>query len=279
MEKEINNTDQQVPQEVAPEIDLVTKVSEYKKPEDTTQAQATEGKFNTNDLQTEIDKIQDPNLKNQMEGLQKSLLRGGNDKFQELAVEKKAFDLRKAELEQKMIESGNWTNAKIEKLLKDQNFITASQSYMQNQPKADEYDQLTGEEKALRDKQFLLEQEINALKQTNMQASNAQLDERLKGKYANYDSNAVSQLKQDLISERIKATNEHLWKVLDYESAIQRAYELGKNDVNGINKDKLASAPYVPSSSNVVKEPQLTDKQPSLAELYKFNKDKTQPIR
>jgi hypothetical protein len=47
-----------------------------------------------------------------------------------------------------------------------------------------------------------------------------------------------------MMQGRVQATREHLWKVVDYESAVKRAYDLGKQD------RKMEVAEKVGASSN-----------------------------
>lgn len=269
-EQENNVQEVQQTNEQPQEVDLVTKVAGFQteqEPQPETQPQPQEEKFNTNDLQAEIDKISDPNLKAQMEGLRKSLQRGYNDKFQTLA-----------EMKKEMLKSNQWTEARVQELLNDQNFVNAAQQLMQHQNppnsgKSDEeWSALSDSEKQ---KIMALQNEIAILKQQNLDATNAQLDKELKNRYPNYDSQAVAQLKDDLMNNRIQATNEHLWKVLDYENGLKRAYELGKRESNQVKMDKLNNSSFTPSSVDTQKEPRLTkdgEQVPSLTEIYKFQK-------
>jgi len=255
--------------EPAPELDLVSKVAGFKDEAKVETPSVEPDKFNTNDLQAEIDRITDPNLKTQMEGLKKSLQRGYNDKFQTIAETRK-------ELEKQMTESNLWTPEKINRLLNDQNFVTAAQSVMQSQnpPNSgksdDEWSTLTDGEKQ---KFSELQREIQYLKQQNQQTSNSQQDELLKSKYANYNAQTVSQLKDDLIHGKLQATNEHLWKVVDYESAIDRAYKLGRKEEQELKLEKTSAFSYTPDSVNATQDNKLSaEGQATLTQLYEHNK-------
>jgi len=260
---------QEVAVEPKPELDLVSKVAGFK--DDTkVETQSVEpDKFNTNDLQAEIDKITDPNLKTQMEGLKKSLQRGYNDKFQTIAETRK-------ELEKQMTESNLWTPEKINRLLNDQNFVTAAQSVMQSQnpPNSgksdDEWSTLTDGEKSTI---VALQKKIEILELKNQQSTNSQQDDLLKSKYANYDAQVVSKLKDDLINGRMQATNEHLWKVVDYESAIDRAYKLGRKEEQNVKMEKTSAFSYTPDSVNATQDTKLSaEGQATLTQLYEHNK-------
>ena len=263
---------QEVSQEVKPEVDLVSQVSGFK-PEvkEEQKIQDSEEKFNSQELQSEIDKIKDPTLKAQIEGLRKSLQRGYNDKFQTIA------EMRK-DMERQLTETNLWTPEKIQRLLNDQNFVQAAQSVMQaqNPPNSgkseEEWSTLTDTEKQ---RILDLQNEIFILKQQNQQNSNAQQDEMLKARYANYNPQLVSKLKDDLINNRVRATNEHLWKVLDYDDGIKRAIEFGRKMERDLKMEKVNNFSYEPGSSSVVKEEKLSKEgEISLSQLYNFNKDK-----
>lgn len=202
-----------------PKEDLVTKVSkvEIKEPEKTD--------FNV----TDIEKIEDPKAREYAEKAYKSFQRGFNQKFQDLAT------LRK-EYETKMTEPSNWTTEKVQGLLKNEEFVKAAQQVAGVQQ--DDYSALSEADKKL----------LNDMKSQNTQLLNTQAqllkakeDETLKGKYANYDSQAVDILTGDLLKGKVKATREHLHKVLDYDDMAQRAYELGRQDERAGIKEKATS--------------------------------------
>ena len=260
---------QEVAVEPKPELDLVSKVAGFKDDTKVETPSVEPDKFNTNDLQAEIDKITDPNLKTQMEGLKKSLQRGYNDKFQTIAETRK-------ELEKQMTESNLWTPEKINRLLNDQNFVTAAQSVMQSQnpPNSsksdDEWSTLTDGEKSTI---VALQKKIEILELKNQQSTNSQQDELLKSRYANYDAQVVSKLKDDLINGRMQATNEHLWKVVDYESAIDRAYKLGRKEEQNVKMEKTNAFSYTSDSVNATQDTKLSaEGQATLTQLYEHNK-------
>lgn len=225
---EPNVTPEPVPAEPKKE-DLVTRVSQVK-----AEVSAAEPKpdevFNVND----IDKIEDPKAKEYAEKAYKSFQRGFNKKYEELAA------LRK-DLEKKGEASSTWTVEKVQSLLKDESFVNAARSVTAQNPNGltdEEYSALTDTEKA---KLNNLESEVSNLRKLNYEAYKVQQDEQLKRKYANYDSSIIDTTSADLISGRAIATREHLWKVIDYDKAIRRAYELGLQDRKLETSDRLNS--------------------------------------
>jgi hypothetical protein len=190
-------------------------------------------KFNYND----IEKITDPQAKEYAQQAYKSFQSGFNKKFEELA------SLRK-ELEQKEQEYSSWTPEKIQALLKDPSFVQAAQSATrQNAPNPTggeltdtEWSALTETEK----QQFVdVQNKVNSLVAQNNELLRSQQHDKLKTKYANYDSGAVDRMTNDLLVGKYQATVEDIWKVMDYNKAIERAYELGLQDKKLSQQDKL----------------------------------------
>lgn len=218
---------EQVIGETPKQPDLITRVSQVKvdKPEEIKET-TEEGKFNINELDSEIDKLPDPKLKEQVLGLKKSLLRGENQKYQEIA------NLRK-QYEQKLADSSNWTPERIQGLMNDPNFVKAAQSVVQSQNPAasgltdEQWSNLSEPEKQ---KMMGMEKEIQSLKQQNLVSQWRQEDDKLKTKYANYEPQAVDIITNDILTGKVRANREDLWKVYDYDNAVRRAYELGKQD-------------------------------------------------
>ena len=229
-----------------PKQDLITRVSQVKvEPVVNVEKDINgvpiieEPKFDVND----IEKITDPQAKEQALRAYKSFQRGFNAKFQELA------DLRKKlEVTQ---QPTTWTKDRIRQELNKPDFIQASQEVLQEQnpPQSGmtdtEWSSLTTNEK----KQWQgMQQEIANLKQQQNQQQILQnfkmQDETLKTKYANYDPNAVDIITSELLTGKRQATREDLHKAIDYDNAVNRAYQLGLQD-GGLNKtDKLNASSY-----------------------------------
>jgi len=200
-----------------PEDDLITRVSKAEiKPQ-------VDTPFNVND----INNIQDSTAKAYAEKAYKSFQGDYTRKSQALAEERKAWEARKTESE-------SWTPDKVKTLINDPNFVNAAQGVV-SQP-TDDYSALSDvEKKRITDN----ENKVNALFQQNQELLRRQQDEANKARYANYDTQAVDIITNDLLKGKVQATREHLWKVVDYNSAVQRAYELGKQDRKLDNQDKF----------------------------------------
>jgi hypothetical protein len=216
--------------------DLVTRASKVKL-EDASVAKIDEPKFDLND----IEKITDPQAKEQALRAYKSFQRGFNEKYQELAEIRKSLESAKQQVTA-------WTPDRIKQEMNKPDFIQASQAVLQeqnppNSGMADaEWSSLTASEK----KQWqAMQSELTSLKQQQAQTQilhNFKLqDEQLKTKYANYDPNAVDLITSELLAGKRQATREDLFRSLDYENAVKRAYELGKQD-GGVEKTEKTNA-------------------------------------
>jgi hypothetical protein len=217
---------QEATPEVKPQEDLVTRASKVV----TEQPKKEEPVFNVND----IEKITDPQAKEYAEKAHKEFERTYQKKFQELAAIRKDYETN---LQQK--QNDKWTPERVQSLLNDKEFVNAAQSVVGTQTTGEsEYSSMTDSEKrTLEDNN----QKINALYQQNAQLQRQQQDESLKGKYANYAPDFVDLEVNNLLSGKRQATREDIWKVLDYEKAVQRAYQLGKQDRQVEQGEKLAS--------------------------------------
>jgi hypothetical protein len=224
----------------APKEDLITRVSKVKVESPKADVTIEEPKFDIND----IEKITDPVAKEQALRAYKSFQRGFNEKYQELAT------LRK-DLETIKNQNTQWTPDRIKQELNKPDFIQASQTVLQEQNPPNsgmndtEWSSLTVNEK----KQWQgMQQELASLKQ---QQNNQQIlqnfkqqDETLKTKYANYDPQAVDVITNELLTGKRLATREDLFRSLDYENAVKRAYELGKQDGNVDKIEKTNASSY-----------------------------------
>ena len=214
------------------EVDLITRVSQVKPTTTETQkSEEIESKFNINDLDSEIEKITEPTLKEQMVKFKKSLLKGENQKYQEIATLRKQYETKLAEV-------SNWTPERLKQELNKPDFVQAAQTVLQsgNNLTDEQWSALSEKEKTELNQ---LKQKINILEQINWQAVRTQQDVVLQNKYANYDPKVIDDVTTNLMQGKIQATREDLWKVVDYENAVKRAYELGKQDKIIDNKEKI----------------------------------------
>ena len=179
------------------------------------------------------DKVQsDPSLKKYYQ----SMLTDYQKKTSEISEQRRQIEAQK--------QSANWTPERIQQLLNDPTFVQAAQQVasVQNPPNSglsdQEYSALTDKEKA---QMVSMQQEVSLLKQQNYQMQQRQQDDMLKTKYANYAPDIVDTTISGLINGKIQATREYIWKATDYDNAVQRAYQHGKQDRAIENKEKSQS--------------------------------------
>ena len=227
----------------APLIQRVSKFMETNDPANAPVQVPEDFKFDIN----EIEKIEDPKAREVAEKAYKSFQKGFGKKFEELA------ELRKA-LEVQGIKTEKWTPETVQKLVNDPEFIQAAQVVAGTKNPSgsglseEEWSALNDKEKA---QLTGMQNEIAQLKQSNMTAQKIQQDAQLKQSYANYNPQVVDNLLTDMMSGRVQATREHLWKVSDYDNAIDRAYKLGRQDersgtaerVNAVSTQGITAQP------------------------------------
>ena len=179
------------------------------------------------------DKVQsDPSLKKYYQ----SMLTDYQKKTSELSEQRREIEKQKV--------SANWTPERIQQLLNDPTFVQAAQQVasVQNPPNSglsdQEYSALTDKEKAQLNS---MQNEVQQLKLQNYQMQQKQQDELLRQKYANYAPDIVDTTIHKLVNNEVQATREDIFKVIDYESAVQRAYQLGKQDRQLENTEKQQS--------------------------------------
>ena len=218
-------------EKVVPKEDLISRVSKVKVDvkKETTQETNSFGL-----TKEDYDKVQnDPTLSKFYKSMQSDYIR----KTQETA------ELRK-QAEEKIKQSSNWTPERLAQEINKPDFIQAAQQVyaVQNPPNSgltnEEYSALTEKEKAQLKQ---ANQRINALEMQNWQMQQRQQDEQLKTKYANYAPDIVDTTINHLVRGEVKANREYVWKAIDYEDAVQRAYELGKQDRQLETKEKQQS--------------------------------------
>lgn len=261
---------------VKPQEDLVTRaskvsiVSPEQKPDDSIS-------FNVKDF----DKIQDPASRKLAEDAYKSMQADYTRKTQALASERKSMEALKAQLEQ----SGVYSPAKIQEMLNNPSFVQAAEEYYRttrpaqaSQPtngdgtlSQEEFSYLSPEQQKL----YLKTQQLEtALKSVNSRLQSSEVEKEdgsLKSRYANYDPRTVNQIYNDMMTGKVQATREHLWKVVDYEEAVKRAYQLGKEDRKLETADKV-NASSSPQGVNVIPSSDVPTRIPNESGIEYFKR-------
>jgi hypothetical protein len=204
-----------------PQEDLLSRVSKVKL-EDNKPKVETSNPFGL--TKEDYDKVQsDPTLSKFYKSMQSDYGR----KTQEISELRKNY-------ETKIADSTTWTPEKIQQVMNDKNFVDAASKVLQSQaPK--EWNGTNQEWSALNDKEKQefgqMKQELNSLRmQTSLEQQRRQ-DETLKQKYSDYNPEAVDIITNDLLSGKRNATREDIWKVINFETSVKQAYQLGRQDV------------------------------------------------
>jgi hypothetical protein len=213
--------------------DLISRVSKFKPEAPIKKEEANPFGLSKEDY----DRVQnDPTLSKFYKSMQSDYIK----KTQEAAeVKRQAEEIKK--------QSQSWTKERLQGEINKPDFIQAAQQYASemNPPNSgltdQEYSALTDKEKAQLSE---MRQQVNQLQTQNWQMHQKQQDEQLKGKYANYAPDIVDTTITRLVNKEAIATREDIWKVVDYENAVQRAYELGKQDRITETNEKQQSASY-----------------------------------
>jgi hypothetical protein len=222
--KEIKKEEQPVVKEEVKETppeNLVSRVSKVR-----IEKPVVEEKFNVN----EIEKIKDPDARAYIEKAYKSLQGDYTRKYQALSEERKG-------LEAKMVSETGWTSERVQSLLNDPEFIKAAQGVVGSQ-QTDEYSALSETEKRRLEN---AENTAKSILQQNAQLLKQQQYERLSQKYANFEPQVLDSISAEVLAKKRQISYEDVWKAVDYEEAVQRAYRLGKEDKQLENKDKINS--------------------------------------
>ena len=216
-----------------PAPDLVTRVSEVKPPSEPTEPAG----FDKETHDKAIESLP-PEIQAQVKAYESSVMSGANKKFMEAAEIKKEM-------------AQPWTTDRVQKLLNDQTFVASAQEVAQKQALAQnptgsgmqdqEWSALTDSER----KQFYAMQQGQVQMQGQMsQLLAMQEDQNLMTRYKNYNAKAIDQAQDDYRNGRVNATREHIHKIIDYDGAVARAYELGRSDRQTDIKGKVdASTP------------------------------------
>ena len=221
--------------------DILARASAFKTQPD---ASAQEVKFDVK----EIEKISDPTAKKLAEDAYKSFQADYTRKTQDLAKQRK--DLEAAQ----SLRSRQFSLTDIDEVLSNPQFIQAAQEKQRTiQPQqtvANGSTDLTEEEFSYlspeMQKVYLQQKQTkDVVAQLTGQLQSAQVEKEdmtLKTRYANYNPEIVNQTYKDMMSGKVNATREHLWRALDYEDAVKRAYSLGRQDEKGgISQARQAS--------------------------------------
>jgi len=223
-----------------PTDDLISKVTQFETEKSLTGKSPEEVDdvlFSDKELRAKIDSIADPALKQQYIDMRKSMMRGVNEKFQDLASIRKELEAVKNTSAYKFRANS------VDELLNNQEFINEAKNKLGSERSAISDDPvLSDDTKAyiqnLESKMKQLEEGLN--QKTNQEATenwNRQ-HETLASRYKNYDKQKIDEVAVGLATGKVKATPEYLYKVLYHDDNVKKAYELGRREGSKILENK-----------------------------------------
>jgi hypothetical protein len=215
-----------------PKADLFKRIADFK-PEPEVKKEVAGNEFGI--TEEDYKKVQsDPSLSK----LYKSLQAGAGKKFEEAA------SIRK-EIEKLKNDNSVWSKERVKSLLNDPNFVNAAQAVALEQapPNSGLTDQawsaLSETDKA---KFHELEQKTARMEQLLQSQNKAQEDARLTQKYGErYAPDIVDTTISKLVRGEVNATREDIWKVINHDDNVQKAYQLGLRDASVNIKEKMGA--------------------------------------
>jgi hypothetical protein len=223
-----------------------------------------------------IEEIKDPQARQLVEELKKSLERGYNNKFMKLANEKKEVENLRTQLEAQTNQP--WTPERVQQLLRDPNFAQAASAVQQSAPPADwsgsqeEWSTLTPNEK----RQF--SELRNAVSQQQMQLNRMLIsseEQKIKDKYPDYDPQNVEKWYKDAAEGRIPEgqIRELIHKALNFEKYVEGGYKFGLEDRNVMLREKAgAMSPNHVNTQTVTDVPKRAEGESSRSLFAKLAK-------
>jgi len=161
--------------------------------------------------------------------MRKSMMRGVNDKFQEMAILRKELEALKGQSQRPKFSANS-----VEELLQNQEFISEAQRISGKASEISQDESLSDVAKA---EITRLKSELDTIKngmaqQTSQQAQNEwnKHHEALQSRYKNYDRNRVDAIANELATGKINATPEYLYKAIYHDENVRRAYEMGRKE-------------------------------------------------
>lgn len=232
-----------VNQAETPEVDILTKVSQFKLP--------VQEKIENPPEQPELAAITDPVAKKAAMEAVERMRRG---------IQSSA-DKRIEEAQKLINQSKSWTPQRIQQeLLNNPEFLSAAQMIQGQQPSnersltQEEYSALTDSEKAKLNSVTNLENELKQMKNNTAQellrSTISQKDTTLRAKFSDYDSKAIDEATVNLAKLNLADVREYVYKATNYEMNVKKAYEMGRLEGQGKLQTKINT--IAPQGSTVV---------------------------
>lgn len=218
--------------EVIPEVDLLTRVSQFKAP-------VVEDKILNPPEQPEFAKITDPVAREAAKEAVERMRRGMQSDYTKKMDEAKAL----------INQSKSWTPQRIQQeLLTNPEFLQAATMIQGTQTNDrqlthEEYSALTDTEKQQLAAVPQLKNELQQLRNQNLQeqlmSSINQKDLTLRAKFGDYDPQKINEAAQRFGKLTPADAREYIYKADNYEVNVKNAYEMGKLEGQGKLQNKI----------------------------------------
>ena len=213
-------------------ISRATRFVEETKPTEKADEEIDEQFWGDAELMKRLENIDDPNMREQLKGLRKSLVSGANKKYEELASKIKEF-----EQHQSSSKNESWTPERINALMQDPEFVKAAQQ-VAGTPQMEDVDDdyLPDSVKQKLSKLEEMEEQLSHMQSSQQQALRKEQHERLASKYGNYNPQKIDEITSSVLEGKAQITLEDIYKASAHDDNVKRAYELGRKDgQNGIS--------------------------------------------
>ena len=219
-----------------------------------TDAKPADSTFDFKAYQDYVTSVQDPTARKFIEDAYKSMTADYTRKMQPIAAQGKEVETLKQQVEQ----LSRFTPDRIQQMLTDPTFVQAAQEYMRKnggQPSngngthgssgdltEEEFGYLPPEQQKMYTAQKQTQGMLASMQSELTSMRTQKEDTELSSRYPNYESTQVNKIFSDMMTGKVQATREHLWKVVDYEDAVHRAYSMGRSDErDGVTEKRNAS--------------------------------------
>jgi hypothetical protein len=191
--------------------------------------------FNDKEFRQEIERTKstNPELAKHMELLRKSAMTGINSKMQSIAEMRKRLEA----VEQSKATSADYKfkAQSIDELLNNPNFMAEAKAKLEQSNSALANDQVLPDEtksyiQSLESKLKTIEDGLNQRQSQEANLEWTRQHEALSSKYRNYDRTKIDEVANGLITGKVKATPEYIYKVVHHDENVRKAYELGRKE-------------------------------------------------
>lgn len=226
--EDANSTPSKEPEDL---IARATRFVQETKPVDKSDAEIDEQFWGDAELQKRLDSIEDPNMREQLKSLRKSLVSGANKKYEDLA-----HKIKEVQQSQTTPQNDKWTPERINQLMQDPEFVNAAQQ-VAGTPHSEDVDDdyLPDSVKQKLSKLEQMEQKLTSLESKHLQEWRTGEHQKLASKYGNYNPQKIDEITASVLEGKAQISLEDIYKASAHDDNVKRAYEMGRKDgQNGV---------------------------------------------